>query len=110
MQIAAMHHCIGVAETRTEGIAQIDMGDLFGCERIHQPQLIDIDRHAARGLAYAEIIEGMKRVRPELDAGADFAQCRGLFEQDRGNPLLREAKRRGEAADAAARDQDRPRA
>ena len=84
------------------------MADLLGRERIHQPQLIDIDRHAARGLADAEIIEGMEGVGPELDAGADLAERCGFFQQDRANALLRQAKRGGEAADAAARDQDRP--
>ena len=108
MQIAAMHHRVGVAEARAERIAQIDMGDLFGRQRIHQPQLIDINRHAARGLADAEIVEGMERVRSELDAGADFAQRGSLFEQDRTDTLLRQPERRGEAADAAAGDQDRP--
>ena len=50
------------------------MGDLLGRERIHQAELIDIDGHAARGLADAEIVEGVKSVRPELDAGADLAE------------------------------------
>ena len=108
MQIAAMHHRIGIAETRAEGIAQIDMADLLGGQRIHQPQLVDIDRHAARGLADAEIVEGVEGVGPELDAGADLAKRRGFFQQDRANALLRQPQRRGEAADAAARDQDRP--
>ena len=69
-----MHHRIRVAEARAKGFAQIDMGDLFRRQRIHQPKLIDIDGHAARGLADAEIIEGVKRVGPELDAGADLAE------------------------------------
>ena len=107
MQIAAMNHRIGISETRAEGVAQVDVGDLFGCQRIHQPQLIDIDRHAARGLADAEIIESVERVGSELDAGADFAECRRLFEQDRTDAFLREAKRHSQAADAAARDQNR---
>ena len=107
MQVAAMHHRIGIAEPGAKGVAQIDMGDLFGGQRIHQPQLVDIDRHAARGLADAEIVEGMERIGPELDAGADFAERGGLFQQDRADALLREAERGGEAADAAAGDQDR---
>ena len=108
MQIAAMHHRIGVAEARAKGVAQVDMGDLFGRQRIHQPQLVDIDSHVARGFADAEIIEGMKRVRSELDAGADFAERGSLLQQDRTNAFLCQPKRRGEAADAAARDQHRP--
>ena len=108
MQVAAMHHRIRVAEARAKGLAQINMGDLFGRQRIHQPELIDINRHAARGLADAEIVEGMKRIRPELDAGADFAKRRSLLQQDRADALLRQPERRREAADAAARDQHRP--
>src|SRR5271169_134036 len=110
MQIAAMHDRIRVAETRAKGSAQIDMADFFRRQRIHQPQLIDINRHAARGLADAEIIEGMEGVGPELDAGADLAERRGFFEQDRADALLRKSQRRSETADAATRDQDRPRA
>ena len=110
MQIAAMNHRIGIAEAGAKGLAQIDMGDFLGGQRIHQPELVDIDRHAARGLADAEIVEGMERVGPELDAGADLAERGGLFQQDRADALLREPERRGEAADAAARDQHGSRA
>ena len=102
-----MNHGIGIAETRAEGVAQVDVGDFLGGQRIHQPELVDINRHAARGLADAEIVEGVERVGAKLDAGADFAERCGLLEQDRANSLLREAERRREAADASARDQDR---
>ncbi len=56
------------------------MGDLFGGERIHQPELVDIYGHAARGFADTEVVEGMKRGGSKLDAGADFAERRGFFE------------------------------
>jgi hypothetical protein len=78
------------------------MGDLFSRERIHQPELINIDGHAARRLADAEIIEGVKGVRPELDAGADLAEVRGFLQKDRADALLRQAERGSEPADAAA--------
>ncbi len=74
MQIAAMHDGVRVAEARAEGIAQVDMGDLFGCQSIHQPELVDINSHAARSLADPEIVEGVEGVRSELDAGADLAE------------------------------------
>jgi hypothetical protein len=80
MQIAAVNHRVRIAEPRAKGVAQIDMGDLFGSQRVHQPELIDIDGHAARRFADPEIVEGMERVRPELNAGADFAERGGLFE------------------------------
>ena len=107
MQIAAMHHRIGVAEPSAKSFAEIDMADFLCRHRIHQAKLVDIDRHVARGFADTEIIEGVKRVRPELDAGTDLAKRRSLLEQDRANAFLGETHCDGEAADAAARDQDR---
>src|SRR6187397_2076659 len=74
-----MHDRIGIAEAGAKGIPEIDMGDLFRGQRIHQPELIDIDGHAARGLADAKIIESVKRIGPELDAGTDLAEFRGLL-------------------------------
>ena len=46
----------------------------------------------------------MEGVRTDLDSGADFAQLRRALQHDAGEALAREAKRRGKAADAAARD------
>src|ERR1700722_14075653 len=108
MQIAAMHHRIGIAEPGAKRLAQIDMGDFVAAQRIHEAKLVDIDSHAARGLADAEIIESVKRVWPKLDAGADLAERAALFQQDRANALLRQPKRRREAADAAAGYQHGP--
>src|ERR1700722_2259529 len=102
-----MHHGIGIAETSSKSLAEIDMADFLRGHRIHQAKLVDIDRHVARGFADAEIIEGMKRVRPELNAGADLTQRRCLFKQDRTDAFLGQPHRYGGAADAAARDQDR---
>src|ERR1700719_618549 len=107
VQIAAMNDRIGILEAGAESLAKVDMGDFVSAQRIHQPQLIDINGHAARGFADAEIVEGMKRIRPQLNAGADFAERRSLFEHDGPEALWREAERRREAADAAADDQDR---
>ena len=69
-----MHDGIGIAETRAERLAEVDVADLAVGHRIHQAEVIDIDRHAARRLADAEPIEAMEGVGPELDAGADLAQ------------------------------------
>ena len=59
---------------------------------VHQPELIDIDRHAARGFADAEIVEGMERVGPELDAGADLTRLTRPFQYQRDDHLLRQGK------------------
>src|SRR5580700_10180840 len=110
MQIAAMHDGIGVAEACAEDIAEIDMGDFLRAQRIHQAELVDIDSHVARGLADAEIVEGVEGIRAELNARADLAELGGLFQQDRTKSFLRQPERGSEAADAAARNQDRLRA
>src|SRR5258708_10647643 len=109
MQVAAVHHRVGIAEAGAKRLAQIDMGDLLGGDSIHQPELIDIDGHISCRLADAEIVEGVKCVGPELDAGADFAEAGSLLQQDRANALLRKAKRGGQPADPAAGDQYRSR-
>src|SRR6185295_11164518 len=58
----------------------------------------------------AEIIEGVERVGSELNSRADFPERGGFFQQDGADSLLRKTERGGEAADASACDQDRPRA
>src|SRR5581483_3540601 len=106
MQVAPMHHRVRVTETRAEGLAQVDMTDFLRRQGIHQPQLVDVDRHGARCLTDAEIVEGMKSVGCKLDPGADLAQAGGFFEQDRANAFLRKPQRRGKTTDAAACDQN----
>ena len=100
-----MHDGVGIAEAGAERLTEIDVGNLLRGHRIHQPQLIDIDRHGTGGFADAEVVESVKRVGSKLNARADFAQRRGLLQHDAGDALLREADRGGKAADAAARDQ-----
>ena len=46
-------------------------------------------------------------IRTELDAGADLAERIGLLEHLHGVALARQHQRRGQAADAAAGDQER---
>src|SRR5947209_10995709 len=102
MQVAAMNHGVGIAEAGAESLTQIDVGDFLCGERIHQSELVDINRHAARGLADAEIVEGVERVGPKLDTRADLAECGGFLQQDGPDSLLGEAERGGEATDASA--------
>ena len=97
-----MDYGIGIAEAGAERLAEIDVGDLAVGHRVHQTKRVDIDGHAARGLAHAEPIEAMEGIGAQLDAGADLAQLRRLLEHQRGDALLRQRERRGEAADAAA--------
>jgi hypothetical protein len=99
-----MNDGVRILEAGAKCFAQIDVSDFLRGQRIHQSELIDVNSHAARGFADAEIIEGMKRVRSKLDTGADFTE-RGRFLQDEAaNTLLREAERRRQAANTPAGD------
>ena len=106
VQVAAMDHGIGIAVARAERLAEIDVADLAVGQRVHQPELVDIDRHLARGLADAQAIEAVEGVGAELDAGADLAELRGLLQHQRRDVLLRQRQRGRQAADAAAGDED----
>ena len=106
VQVAAMDHRIGVAEAGPERIVERHHGDRFGGHRVHQAQFVDIDRHRPRRIADAEPVEGVEGVRAKLDAGADLAELRCLFEHDRGESGAREPERRGQPADAAAGDEN----
>ena len=78
------------------------MRDLFRRDRIHQPQLVDENSDRADGVAELQPIEGVERVRAELNAGADFLIVRGPFKNGDLKSVLRQRKRRGQTADAAA--------
>ena len=68
--------------------------------------LVGVDGAAARDLANAQRVEGGKRVRPELDAGADLAELRGLLQHlDRKAPAD-QGQGGGEAPDATAGHQN----
>ena len=45
MQIAAVHHGVGVAKPGAEGFAERDPGDLVAGDRVHQAQVVDVDGH-----------------------------------------------------------------
>src|SRR3712207_9202896 len=60
MQVAAVDHRVGIAEARPEALAEVDVADLVRRQRIHQPQLVHVDRHRPRRVAHAEVVEGMR--------------------------------------------------
>ena len=86
-----MDHGIGVAVARAERLAEIDVGDLAVGHGVHQAQLVDIDRHAARRLADAQAIEAVEGVGPELDAGADLAELAAFSSTSEGMPFCASA-------------------
>ena len=91
MQIAPMHHGIGVAKPRAKPLVQRNRGDFAAIQRIHQPQTIDINRHRTGGVAHAQIIKGVKGIGPQLNARPDFPQLGRFFQNQAANATLGQA-------------------
>ena len=106
MKLAAMHHGVGIAEPLAKRAGHVDMGDLLAGDRVHQAQFVDEHRFRAGDLAESQAVEGVKRVGPELDAGADLFELRCPFEDRDGEALVGERQRGGKAAYAPAGDDD----
>ncbi len=80
VHVGAMDHRIRVSEARAKRVLDRDRRHLFLVERVHHDEIVDVHGTAACALADAERVERGKGVGPELDAGADLADLRGLFE------------------------------
>ncbi len=104
VQVAPMHHGIGIAEPGPECLIQRNSGDLLPAQGIHEAQIVDIDRHCPGRVTDTEIIECMERVRPQLDARANLPEFRRLLQNDGTDALLRQPDRRGQPADTATGD------
>jgi len=90
VQLAAVNDRVGIPEAGPEIRGQIDVRDLFRGDRVHQPQLIDEDRDGADGIAELQAIEGVERVRTELNAGANFLIVGGPFKNGDLKSMSRE--------------------
>ena len=106
MHIRAVYHSVGVAEALPESLPGGDLPDLVLVDCVVHHQVIGKDRAAARLVADAQSIEGMKGVGAKLDAGANFADFRGLFKHLDLEALAHQRQGRGQSADATARHQD----
>jgi len=106
MDVGAVDHGVGAAETLAEGGAGVDAHHFARVDRVHHDDVVGEDRALARRGAHAQRIERGEGVGAELDAGADLADVRGLLQQLHRDALARQRQRRGQAADAAAHDDD----
>ena len=107
MQVAAVDDRVRVAEADAERLVERNVRDLLPAHGIHEAQVVDIDGDRARCVPDPEIVEAMKGVGAELNAGSDLPERRRLLQHDRRDALLREPDRRSESADTAARNDDR---
>ena len=106
VDVGAVRHRVGIAEALGEARIERDVDHLLAGHAVHHQQALDEHRFLLHELADAERIERVPGVGRELDAGADLAELGRLLEDDGFEALAREAERHGEAADAAAGDDD----
>src|SRR2546430_4363626 len=99
-----MYNGIWIPETFAEGFAKINLSNLVTANCVHQSQFVDIDGHAACGVAYAEPIKYVEAVRTKLNAGADFAEHRSALQHCDVEAFLRKSERGRQATDASAGD------
>src|SRR5690606_23191244 len=106
VQVRPVDHGVRVAEAFSKGLVQGYVADLFAAERIHEPQLVDVDRAGTGRVAEAEVVEAVESIGAELDAGADLAEAARLLEHDAAPARAGQAEGAGQAADAAAGDHE----
>ncbi len=106
VQVAAVDDEVAELVAREESLAERDAADFLVGKRIDEDQRFRIHRTGLERLQHAEAIEHARDVRPHLDAVADLAELGRLLQHAHLAALLRERERRGEAADAAAGNED----
>ena len=106
MQIGAMDERVGIVELSAERVAERNARDLLAGDGIEHHQIFGKDRERADRLDQAKPLEHPEHVGPELNAGADLLERRGLLDHLRRNTLPRQRQGGGQSADAAADDQD----
>ena len=93
---------IGIAKALAKRRIHRNVRDLHSRQPVHHNEAIDIDRFRACGGTDAEVVQGVKGVRSDLNSGADFAVMIRLFEDGHVAALLRKSERGRQPTDAAA--------
>ena len=107
MQVGAVDHAVGLAVGGQRLLADRRAHHQFAAAHVAHHQVGRKVGDAPDRLGQAQVLEQTKHVGPELDAGADLAQGVGLLEHLHGVALSRQHQRDGQAADAAACDDER---
>lgn len=78
---------VGIAELFAKCMTKVDGANLVGGHRVHQPKIVDINRHRSGRVADTQPDEGVGGVRTKLDAGADFSRAEARSRTVASNPL-----------------------
>src|SRR5688500_2575798 len=107
MDVCAVRHGVRVAEALGEAFVERNLDDPLPAHAVEHEHVLDEHRLFLDQAADTEGVERVPGVRRDLNAGADLAEFGRLLEHDGAEALTRQRERRGEAADAAAGDDDR---
>ena len=99
-----MDHGVGIAEAGEEFPIEIDLCHHLRGDGVAHHQIFREDRELAHLVGDAELVEHAEHIRAELDARADLAKLRRLFEQQCAEALAGQRQSAGEPANAAADD------
>ncbi len=106
LQIGAMEDEIGRAIAGGEMRAQRKCREFSAGARRKDADGVGINGRLAERIAEAEIDEDARRVRRQLDAGPDLAQCLRPFEHGDIDAGAGECQSGGQSADARSDDDD----
>ena len=81
MNVRAMNDGIGIFEACAEIVAGLDQADHAFVDRIHHQQFVVVDGARPRTRSAAQRVHGSEGIGSKLDAGADFADLRRLFDE-----------------------------
>src|SRR4029078_9652088 len=101
-----MRDRVRIGEAPGEALVERDVDHLFAAHAVHHQQALDEDGFLLDQLADAERVERVPGIGCDLEARAYLAELRRLLEHDALEALARQSERGGEAADAAAGDDD----
>src|SRR5580658_8326972 len=102
-----MNNGVGIAEASAKGFVQRNACDLLSRHRIHQSEMVDIDRETARRLSGAERIGRVEGIGTKLDASTNLREQRRAFQDMHLETLARQSERRSQAPDTPSGDDDR---
>jgi hypothetical protein len=106
VDVGTVRDRVGVAEAAAEVRIDGDVDHLLPRHAVHQEQPLDEHRVLLDELADPERVEDVKRVRTELDPGAELAELVRLLEDGDAKSALCESQRASEPPDTAARNHD----
>jgi hypothetical protein len=106
VDVRPVNHRVRIAEALAKALTRRDAGDQRPLERIVHHHLVGVNGPGARRLPNAQSVKGGKCIRTQLDARANLAELRSLFEHLDRESLTHQRERCSQAANTGTCNQD----